>query len=86
MAEAVHQKAVTRTEVVEVEPEKFVLTLTREEAEVLAIATWKVGGSPSGSSRKHFEAVDRALREAGVNGGDLIDAGKHGVDGHLNCA
>ncbi|MEU5957579.1 hypothetical protein [Streptomyces sp. NPDC047525] len=42
------------------------LTLTVEEAEVLAVVGAFVGGDPDLSARKHYQSVSKALRTAGV--------------------
>lgn len=42
------------------------LTLTVEEAEVLAVVGQFIGGDPDLSARKHYKSVSAALRTAGV--------------------
>ena len=49
-----------------VEEEKFVLTLTSEEATLLRDIAWKVAGNPEKSRRGIYDGIDEALRRAGV--------------------
>lgn len=74
MAKVTVNKEVTEV----VKAEEFVLTLTRAEAETLAIITGKVTGSPSYSRRKHTSAVFNALVTAGASyhyGRDHLERG-----------
>lgn len=43
-----------------------VLELTQDEAQFVVDLLGAVGGSPTGSRRRHADAVDAALRKAGV--------------------
>lgn len=60
MAKATITKAVTRTEVVTLEPERITLVLSRREAETLRIIGWHIGGSLNGR-RGDVESVNKAL-------------------------
>lgn len=65
MAEVQHStRTVTRT--VEVEEPVVELTLTEEEAQVMADTMAAVGGCPRSSYRKHTQALVDALRDAGI--------------------
>lgn len=66
MAQATHNPAVTRTEVVEVKPATVTLHLSMEEAITIATLVAAVYGSCSSSPRKHTDAVYIALRKAGI--------------------
>jgi len=57
--------AVTETKVVEVTPAMVQLTLTLDEAKSLSIVCRHIGGSPD-TRRGHFDAMQAALRNAGV--------------------
>jgi hypothetical protein len=66
MAQATHNPAVTRTEIVEVAPETITLTLSMEEASALKAVCQRVGGDPYATPRKHFDSILDELRSVGV--------------------
>jgi hypothetical protein len=45
----------------------ILLTLTPDEADMLAAVLGKIGGSPSDSPRRHQESIRNALRRVGLN-------------------
>ncbi|MGW1673272.1 hypothetical protein [Streptomyces sp. NPDC002324] len=74
MAEA--KRTIIEQEVTETKKVPAVtLTLTVEEAETLMAVGAKVGGDRYTSPRKHYEAVTKALRNAGVR--DFTASGPH---------
>jgi hypothetical protein len=85
MAEATRHESVTQV----VEPERFVLTLSRDEAEALAVVTSKVAGSPTDTARGRIDAIQAALRRVGVNWVNLqgradlrvVSSGSHATPG-----
>lgn len=51
-----------------IEKKRVILELSINEAETLALILGRVGGAPgTGSRRGHCDAIDRALRDAGIN-------------------
>ena len=74
MAHATHTPAITRTEVVEIQPEGITLKLSREEAKALVAVCKRIGGSAADTRRKHFDNIHQALWSAAQivdNGGDF---------------
>lgn len=49
-----------------VKTKQVTLHLTEDEAYTLALLTWKVGGSPDKSRRKDSDAIQEALKRAGI--------------------
>lgn len=47
--------------------ESVILTLTQEEAETLHAITYRVGGDPRTTRRKHVDSIRRALTETGID-------------------
>lgn len=47
------------------------ISLSKEAAQALADVCGVVGGSPEDSDRRHFEAILSALRDKGLDYGDL---------------
>ena len=78
MAQATHNPAVTRTEIVEVTPETITLTLSMEEAKALLAVSQRIGGSAVNTRRVHLDKINNALWDVGVRdeGQDIDD--KHG--------
>jgi hypothetical protein len=66
MAQATHNPAVTRTEVVEITPGTVTLTLSMEEAVTLATLLASVAGCSRKSLRKRTDEIGHALGKAGV--------------------
>lgn len=60
----------------------YELTLSEAEAETLRAVCDNVAGSPTESRRKHTDAINRALRLAGV---DSSGRPAHGCIGFDNC-
>jgi hypothetical protein len=56
MAQATHNPAITRTEIVEVTPETVTLTLSMEEASALMAVCKRIGGT-STTPRRHFDNI-----------------------------
>jgi hypothetical protein len=66
MAQATHNPAVTRTEVVEVKPETITLVLSMEEAAALMAVCKRIGGDTYATPRKHFDRMLSSLRNIAV--------------------
>lgn len=52
-------------------PVEFWLTLTRDEAETLAVILYKIGGDPSQSVRGHADSIGEKLERLGLDAGRL---------------
>jgi hypothetical protein len=63
MAQATHNPAVTRTEIVEA---TITLVLSPVEASALMAVCERIGGDPYGTPRKHFDNILKELRSVGV--------------------
>lgn len=65
------QTTETVTQTIEVQEERFVLSLTRDEAETLVEISMSVGGDPNGR-RGHMDDIRGALIAAGVERGNEL--------------
>lgn len=66
MAQAKHNPAKVRTEVVEVTPESITLHLSMEEASALLAVCRRVSGSSVSSRRRYFDRMSLVLTSVSV--------------------
>lgn len=66
MANVVRNKAVTKTETVEITPEQIVLTMSADEALALKVVVGSITGNPRGPIRTLTAKIYGALNRAGV--------------------